>query len=387
MRRASGRLYKLLKYIVVLTIGLLIAFFLFLIYLFVTQANIEQVSYLEGCYSEEKMSVYCGFQNPEDLSKLPDERHILVSEFGAIIPLSPENIPGYLSLLDTFDGSKKQLDITMGLNDWGNPDCKRDGMTFSPHGIDVNQRLDGRYQLAVVNHMPNESIEMFELIQSKDNWSLIWRGCVLAPDHGYFNDVALKSDGSLYVSQMYDKESSLFQLAIFDSTKIDTGYVYYWEKNKNFQKLKNTDGAFPNGVELSQDERSLFINYAFGNKTSKYSLITQEIEYSIDIDGIPDNITIDDQYLWIGAQDNSGLDSLIYCGVFAEKVFDNPNIKQCPLPFAGYQLKQSDLTLVNTYAYSDTVMGTATVALPMNGKLYFGTYHGDRIASVDLKKE
>ena len=58
-----------------------------------------------------------------------------------------------------------------------------------------------------------------------------------------------------------------------------------------------------------------------------------------------------------------------------------------PTSFAAYHLKQSDLSLVNSYKYSNTVMGTVTVALSMNGQLYFGTYHGDRIASVDLSKE
>ena len=68
-------------------------------------------------------------------------------------------------------------------------------------------------------------------------------------------------------------------------------------------------------------------------------------------------------------------------------IFEDPMINQCPLPFAAYHLKQSDLSLVNSYKYSNTVMGTATVALSVNGQLYFGTYHGDRIASVEISKE
>jgi hypothetical protein len=105
------------------------------------------------------------------------------------------------------------------------------------------------------------------------------------------------------------------------------------------------------------------------------------------MNGIPDNITIDGDYLWVGAQDHSGLDSLIYCGIFAKDVFEDPMTNQCPLPFAVYQLKQSDLSLVNSYKYSNTVMGSVTVALSVSGKLYFGTYHGDRIASVELSEE
>ena len=379
--------YKILRYIVIAIICLFIAFIALLAYLFVTQANIKQVNYIEGCESDETFTVYCNYQNPEDLAVLPDGRHILVSEFGAIVPLSPTNIQGNLSLLDTTDGRKKNLEIEMSDNVWGDPECQRDSMVLSPHGIDINERLDGSYQLAIVNHMPTETIELFELREINDAWSLTWRGCVNAPVHGYFNDVALSSNGSFYVSQMYDKNISLFMLAVLDNTKEDTGYVYHWRRQNGFERLVNTDGAFPNGVELSDDENHLFINYAFGNKTSKYNLMSNSIEASFSMNGIPDNITVDGDYIWVGAQDHSGLDSLIYCGVFAKDVFEDPMINQCPLPFAAYQLRQSDLSLVNSYKYSNTVMGTATVALSLNGQLYIGTYHGDRIASVELSKE
>ena len=379
--------YKILRYIVIAIICLFIAFIALLAYLFVTQANIKQVNYIEGCESDETFTVYCNYQNPEDLAVLPDGRHILVSEFGAIVPLSPTNVQGNLSLLDTTDGSKKNLEIEMSDNVWGDPECQRDSMVLSPHGIDINERLDGSYQLAIVNHMPTETIELFELREINDAWSLTWRGCVNAPVHGYFNDVALSSNGSFYVSQMYDKNISLFMLAVLDNTKEDTGYVYHWRRQNGFERLVNTDGAFPNGVELSDDENNLFINYAFGNKTSKYNLMSNSIEASFSMNGIPDNITVEGDYIWVGAQDHSGLDSLIYCGVFAKDVFEDPMINQCPLPFAAYQLRQSDLSLVNSYKYSNTVMGTATVALSLNGQLYIGTYHGDRIASVELSKE
>ena len=379
--------YKILRYIVIAIICLFIAFIALLAYLFVTQANIKQVNYIEGCESDETFTVYCNYQNPEDLAVLPDGRHILVSEFGAIVPLSPTNVQGNLSLLDTTDGRKKNLEIEMSDNVWGDPECQRDSMVLSPHGIDINERLDGSYQLAIVNHMPTETIELFELREINDAWSLTWRGCVNAPVHGYFNDVALSSNGSFYVSQMYDKNISLFMLAVLDNTKEDTGYVYHWRRQNGFERLVNTDGAFPNGVELSDDENNLFINYAFGNKTSKYNLMSNSIEASFSMNGIPDNITVDGDYIWVGAQDHSGLDSLIYCGVFAKDVFEDPMINQCPRPFAAYQLRQSDLSLVNSYKYSNTVMGTATVALSLNGQLYIGTYHGDRIASVELSKE
>ena len=47
--------------------------------------------------------------------------------------------------------------------------------TFWSCGIDLNKRYMG-YQLAVVNHYPQESVEFFELV-FEENWSLVWKGC------------------------------------------------------------------------------------------------------------------------------------------------------------------------------------------------------------------
>ena len=56
--------------------------------------------------------------------------------------------------------------IQLGLNVWGDPRCQRKDKRFGPHGIDLNKRYDGSYQLAVVNHFPEESVEFFELSQN-----------------------------------------------------------------------------------------------------------------------------------------------------------------------------------------------------------------------------
>ena len=61
--------------------------------------------------------------------------------------------------------------------------------------------------LAVVNHLPRETIELFELIET-DAIELIWRGCVDAPENKYFNDIALKKDGSFYATSMFDSNIS-----------------------------------------------------------------------------------------------------------------------------------------------------------------------------------
>jgi hypothetical protein len=40
---------------------------------------------------------------------------------------------------------------------------------FSPHGIDIVQREDGKYQVLVVNHGGRESVELFDLMPNVVN--------------------------------------------------------------------------------------------------------------------------------------------------------------------------------------------------------------------------
>ena len=118
--------------------------------------------------------------NPEDILKTPDEKYFIVSEFGGIKPYE-EPKEGNLALFNLSTKMREDLDIRLGSNVWGDPKCQRDDLRFGPHGIDLNKRYDGSYQLAVVNHYPQESVEFFELV-FEENWSLVWKGCVSVPE-------------------------------------------------------------------------------------------------------------------------------------------------------------------------------------------------------------
>jgi len=362
----------MVKKILYLAASLIGVIFLSLVGLFLSQRSNIKVIPITDCLSDSKVTVYCEFSKPEDIIVLPDNRHLLISEFGAIVPLSPENLPGQISLFDTDLLEKKQIKIALGANDWGSKSCKRDSLVFSPHGIDLNQRSDGRYQLAVVNHMPQETIEMFELINLHNTWSLIWRGCVDAPELGYFNDVALKSDGSFFTTQMYERGLPYLSLIYISYAKPDTGFVYQWDAEGGFDKVANSDGSFPNGISISNDEKNLFINYVFNHRTTKLNLENLTIEAEHFSQGTPDNSSIDGDFIWVATQDNTGTDLLIHC---------NASVVQCSLPFTVFKLRQSDLTEVDSFSFAQTQMGSVTVAVPHKDKVWLGTFHGDRMAS------
>ena len=81
--------------------------------------------------------------------------------------------------------------------------------SFTPLEL-ISQREDGKQQLAVVSHHPNESIEMFELLQ-KDGWMLEWKGCVDVDGKYYFNDVSLDMYGNFYASHMFESDFSMLK--------------------------------------------------------------------------------------------------------------------------------------------------------------------------------
>jgi len=351
---------------------------LLLLTLYLTQTSDYEVNPITGCQSDSQISVYCEFSNPEDIVVLPDNRHLLISEFGAIVPLSPENMPGQISLFDTDTMKKKSIKLTLGENIWGDNNCQRDDLLFSPHGIDLNQRSDGRFQLAVINHMPQETIEMFELLNMDDSWTLQWRGCVNAPETAYFNDVALRNDGSFFSTHMYEKGISYLSLAYISYSKTDTGFVYQWDANDGFTRVSNSEGSFPNGISISDDETNLFINYVFNHRTSKLNLLNLTIEAEHFSKGTPDNSSIDGEFIWVAVQDNTGTDLLIHC---------DETVVQCSLPFTIYKLRQEDLSEVETFSFKQTQIGSVTVGVPHKEKVWLGTFMGNRIASFNLNQE
>ena len=94
-------------------------------------------------------------------------KYLLISQFGGIRPYDSAKSGGF-ALLRLSDKKILVPKIIYGKNAWGENSCKQNNI-FGPHGIDLVEREDGRYQLGVINHYPYESIEMFELTQCKDN--------------------------------------------------------------------------------------------------------------------------------------------------------------------------------------------------------------------------
>ena len=320
---------------------------------------------LSDCSNSQVLTVYCITSNPEDLALTPDNQSLIVSEFGGIRPYE-ESQEGSFSILDLTTSSIKEMPIIMGLNVWGEPQCQRNSETFGPHGIDLNKRDDGSYQLAVVNHYPTETIEFFEL-RKDDQWSLIWKGCVNVPEKYYFNDIALESDGSFYVTHMYPREITItawLNAALF---KYSTGLVLFWSHNK-FEELEFTKAGQPNGIVKSGN--TLYVANNLSDSITGYDLVEQQEIAHFHINS-PDNLILQDDSIWVTSLEHEAVD-----------VLSCPS-EQCSLPFNVYSLSSQDLKLQKVYSFNEDVMGLPTVALPVDDKIWMGSFRLDRLVNFD----
>ena len=226
---------------------------------------------ISNCSSDNKVKLICGFKNPEDIVITPDKKFLLMSEFGGIGPYE-EQKSGYFALLDLETKTKVIPNITIEENIWGDPKCTRTiNKKYGPHGIDLIKRNDGRYQLGVINHYPDESVEMFEMIKKENSWDMIWRGCIDVPYEFYFNDISLRKNGGFYASHMYDREITLNEWLFVSIIKSDTGFLVEWIENR-FKKIDGSDGSGPNGIALDEDSNIIYINYNQGDSITKFDL-------------------------------------------------------------------------------------------------------------------
>ncbi|MFT5605693.1 MAG: hypothetical protein ACI9G5_002664, partial [Paracoccaceae bacterium] len=221
--------------------------------------------FLWGCDAQSDFSCeavngrvpICGLQAPEDIEVSPDQRFLILSQFGGI---NGDDV-GSLALFDPVNDSHSILyppEQSLSVKEkWGSDTCPGEpGAAISPHGIHLSQRSDGRWQLLVVNHGGRESVEFFEW--QAEPYRLNWRGCVVLPEESFLNDVVATPDGGFLVTQMFPKDNIWAMLRSFAGA--EKGHVWRWRPGKAVDIQPGSVGAFPNGIQISKDGKTLFLN-------------------------------------------------------------------------------------------------------------------------------
>ncbi len=330
-----------------------------------------------NCQPFENTQPICLFRNPEDLAVLPGKKVLIVSEYG--------DMDGVRSgALAFYNISKQQRQLAFSGGDakkpveyWGASSCTEPpGKAFSPHGIDLSQRRDGRWQLLVVQHGGRESVEFFEVTGAGEDWQLLWRGCAIPPQNAKLNAVAAGGNDELFTTKSKSTDSS--RQSEGGGQNKPTGLVYRWSKSSGFEPVPRTEGVMPNGIATASDGKTIYVVYSGDSRLKKIDVKTGAVLAS-EVVRFADNVK------W--SADSKTLLVASFVGPEGSSEFArcmSPNVEVCHIAFAIIEVDPDTLSKVTLFENPDAPMGAGTIGLKVGSTLFIGSFSGNRILQVDL---
>jgi hypothetical protein len=330
----------------------------------------QVVSAQDSCRSAGGVEFVCGPTNPEDLVLVPDSDWIISSGMAA---------GAGFYLVDSTDGAWRELSTSVRHDMARYPNCPSpvSSTEFESHGLNIRRDANGRTTLYVVGHGAREAIEIFDVSNTGARPSLTWVGCVLMPDGLAANSVASFADGSL-VATVLMMPGKTFA----DSVAMrPTGAVFKWSPgDSGFTLIEGTELPGNNGIEVSADGEEIYVVssgfqtiVAFSNSNPAQQLRTTE-----QLPITPDNVHMGPN----GGLLTAGMKNDVpECGGPPGPEHDLARLASCPRGTIAIEVDPATMefqVLVETPALQE--FSNATMALPADGKLWFGTFSGDRIA-------
>ena len=332
-------------------------------------SDVKDMAYY--CTRQEAMTPICGFQSPEDAEWLPDGSGLIVSEYGQYY------LEGRISLFNVETGEITLLhDASMqkaapGESGWGAAGVVQKEK-FSPHGISLSQREDGRWQLLVVNHAEQETIDVFELVESDGAWTLQWRGGVDTEDESKLNDVAATGDG-FYTTRFFIGAIDQMGADYFEGR--ENGIVKKWTPAEGWVDLADTKGVMLNGILWNQAANELVVS-EWGK--ARVNVFTGEGEKKRSIEDVshPDNVSWNDaRDGYLVASKKVPVEKLLECGAAGAEV--------CEGEFTIYEIAPETGAKSVRYRSDGKFYGPPSNAVERDGVLYIGSFGGTRMLVVE----
>ncbi|AQA18957.1 hypothetical protein BST95_12615 [Halioglobus japonicus] len=333
---------------------------------------------INDCQATGDTRVYCDIGTPEDIAALPDERHLLLAHFGHMGKDS-----GGISLFDTDSERLTPLitadtHVNNALHRWGDSACPvLDAATLSPHGTHLHRLDNNRWRYLVVNHAPSgERIELFEVLGSGDATQLRWRGCVLPRAETFVNDVVGLNNGDVIYTRMF--KTSMNMATAKGLLGMNTGDLWHWRPETGPVIIPGTEAAQPNGIEIAADNRHVFANMYLTGEVWKVDIATGEV-----VDKAP--VANGDNSAW-------GPDGRLWVATHTDKLFNvlpcfQQPYQSCGLAYTIVSINPDDMADIKpVYSGKGSPMGAATVAVAQAGRVYMGSFAGDRMISVPLSE-
>jgi len=205
-----------------------------------------------ACRDEQGLTYICNLVVPEDILTLGSTGLLLASGHRA---------PGHMYLIDP--ATRTQSELIHGAtfrqqhDTRAYPDCPRplNLQAFDVHGLSLAETSPRRFSIYTTSHGAREAIEIYELDLRAPAPILTWTGCVLLEQGRYHNSVARLADGGFVATNMRDAN---FTRTEGVSPGI-TGHLVEWHPGGQVRALPGTELSLPNGLDVSKDERYVFV--------------------------------------------------------------------------------------------------------------------------------
>ena len=213
-------------------------------------ANVAQPA--PACRDEQGLTYICELVVPEDI--------LTVGSTGLLLA-SGHRAPGHLYLIDPATRTQSELihgpAFTLKHDTRAYPDCPGplNLQAFDTHGLSLAETSPKLFSLYTTSHGAREAIEIYELDLRGAVPSLTWKGCVLLQQDRYHNSVARLADGGFIATNMRDQS---YRASSGVAAGI-TGHLVEWHPGGKPQPLAGTELSLPNGIDISKDERYVFV--------------------------------------------------------------------------------------------------------------------------------
>ncbi|QTD57282.1 SMP-30/gluconolactonase/LRE family protein [Parasphingorhabdus cellanae] len=317
--------------------------------------------------------IYCEFERPEDIVKLPGTEWMAISQSGEtpIVLFNPEN------------GERRKLSINGNSEprkEWAA--CKGPPSAIVARG-NSSVTSNGQRLFAVINISGVPRIEIFEVTGQK-NPHLNWIGCVHVSARYQLNDVALAPDGDIFASHMFDLPSNkegLDALRQKFAARQPTGFAIRWSRQAGWQKVDNTSLSFVNGIAVSKDGKTLAVGGTYEQAIIFIDLANGK-STQVDLKIQPDNITpTNDGFITTG---HSGvpITGIAQCRAEPTSPCAFPFDVVAVSPMTRDPSKKMPYKVKTVYSDPGHFLPGASVAIPLGSGFLLGTSFGDRISFV-----
>jgi sugar lactone lactonase YvrE len=239
------------------------------------------------------------------------------------------------------------------------PDCPgppgEGGAEFQTHGVYVAPGDGPVHKLFVVAHGARESIEVFEVDTRPAMPAVAWLGCVVAPDPIGLNSVRGLPDGGFITTNFLPRGGTREATQRMMGGERN-GELWEWHTASGWQKVPGSEAAGANGVELSDDGKTLYVAEWGSQSFFRVSRGTapptrDEVSLGFRVDNIH----------W--ARDGS---------LFA--------VGQAAQSWKAVKINPRTLAVREVLTQADTPeFGAGTAVVEVGDKLWAGSYRGNRI--------